>query len=108
MAPATALAMSERVEVMTRAGEGGGVETVVGRDDEVGIERACGGLVGHLAIELIEEPRGGAKLGIGSIGSRPWRRRPKAARAEGAIAVMARACSRVGGQTVRRPAPQAE
>ena len=46
--------------------------------------------------------------GCGSTGSSPWRRRAKAASADGAIAAMRFASSAVGGQLSRSPAPHTE
>ena len=83
---------------------------MLGADDEVGVEGAGRGRIrGRSPVSCCRKPPARSSDGSGSTGSRPWRRRPNAASAEGEKAVSARACSAVGGQVEalrRRPRPR--
>ena len=90
-------------------GERRGVEAVLRADDEVGVQGAGVAGIRPLAGELVEEPLDEVeRRDRARSGSRPWRSRANAASTDGEIAVRARACSTVGGQSSFCVAPHAE
>ena len=108
IAPATADAMSERVEVMTRAVNVEALKLCSAPTMKYASSARAVPRVGPLAGELVQEPRDRSSDGSGSIGSLPARSRAKAASADGENAVSARACSTVGGHGRSCVAPHAD
>ena len=108
IAPATALAMSLCVEVMTRAVKVEALKPCSAPTMKYASRPRAERLVGPLAAQLIEEAGRQTERRVGVNRLATSRRRANAARMEGAAAVMARACSTVGGYEQPVIAPHAD